>query len=344
MRSTTIRDVAEAAGVSPATVSRVFNHPGLVRGSTRLRVTDAANRLNFVANAWASSLSSKATKMIGVLIPTINYSIYSETLRAIQLAAEQIDYTVLVSSSEWSPDLEVKRIHKFIEQRVDGLILVGAERSHELYEKMQSHNIPFVIIWKLARGSGLPSVSFDNHKASAIAVDHLVDLGHRRIALIHGRTEITDRGRGRREGFEQRMKERGLGVDHDLIRESYLEFEEAQSAMRKLLMVKEPPTAVLAANDVLAIGAMKACQEAGLVVPEDISIVGCDSMSFGRYTTPPLTTIKIPVEEMGKRAVREIINVINDQPPAHAVELPLELLVRGSTGPAPAGQRAGRMP
>jgi LacI family transcriptional regulator, galactose operon repressor len=337
MRTATILDVAELAGVSAATVSRAFNNPRLVRPSTRARVMDAAERLNFVANAWASSLSSKVTKMIGVLIPTINYSIYSDTVAAIQTAADQQGYTLVVSSSEWSEEIEAKRIHKFIEQRVDGLVLIGAERSHDLYEKMRTHNIPFVIIWKLASNAGLPSVSFDNHKASAIVVDHFVALGHKRIALIHGSDSISDRGLGRREGFEQRMEQLGLPVDPGFIQESYLEFEDAQAAMRRLMEAKNPPTAVLAANDVLAIGAMKACQELGLTVPGDISIAGCDNMSFGQYTTPPLTTVKTPVQEMGSRAVREIIKAAGTQITAHAVELPLELLLRGSTGPVPVG-------
>jgi LacI family transcriptional regulator len=330
----TIRDIASEAGVSTATVSRVFNAPERVRERTREKVLAVANRYHFVSDGLAGSLASRRTHLLGVVIPTITNSIYAASTQAIQQAGQAAGYTVLVGISEFSMEREAELVHEFIERRVEGLILTGAEREPRVYDKITRNGLPFVITWRLARSWGLPSVSFDNHAAAAKVVDYLVSLGHRRIGLICGSTRLNDRARSRREGFERRMAAHGLEADPGLIFERNYEFVEARAAMHQALQNPSPPTAVFCASDVLAVGAMYECQQAGLDVPGEISIVGFDDMPITEYLTPQLTTVRVPAADMGRRATLELVKAIRGDNIGLGIELPTDLVIRGSTAPA----------
>jgi LacI family transcriptional regulator len=331
-RPMTIREVAREAGVSVATVSRVFNMPERVREATRERVRAVTDRHHFVTDGVARSLVSRRSRLLGVVIPTITNSIYAASTQAIQTTAEAAGYTVLVGVSEFSPAREAQIIHKFIERRVEGLILTGAEHEASVYDKIRHHSLPFVVTWKLARGQGLPSIAFDNHKAAARVVDYLVSLGHRRIALFCGRTALNDRARGRREGFEARMAEHGLAVLPDQEFECDFEFVEGRAAMHRLLEHATPPTAVFSANDILAIGAIYECRQMGVRVPEDVSIVGFDDLPIAQYVAPQLTTIRVPAADMGRRATEALLRAAQGEPLAHSIELPTDLVIRQSAG------------
>lgn len=332
----TIREIAREAGVSTATVSRVANQPEQVSRATREQVLAVIKRHHYVLDGIAVGLASRRSRLLGVIIPTITNSIYAASTHAVQKAAQEAGYTVLLAVSDFSPEQEAVQIHKLIERRVEGLILTGAERSRDAREKLKRNQVPYVIIWKLAHGAGVPTVSFDNHRAAALAVEHLIGLGHRRIALICGRTDVNDRARGRREGFEATLRAHGLPVDPDLIHERDFEFEDGRAAMHTLLRSKRPPTAVFCANDILAIGALYECREAGIDVPRDISIVGFDDLPIAQYTTPQLTTVRVPAAEMGKLATEALIMMIREGRRPRSTELPIELVQRGSTAQPPA--------
>jgi LacI family transcriptional regulator len=327
----TIREIAKEAGVSIATVSRVFNDPETVRPSMRTRVMQVIDRHHYVSDGLAGGLSSRRSRLIGLIIPTVTNSIYASSTQAIQKVAQDAGYTVLVGISDFIPEQETELIHQLIGRRVEGLILTGAERAPRVYEKLRRNGTPFVITWKLARGSGLPCVSFDNHRAAAAAVAHLVSLGHRRIGLICGQTAVNDRARGRREGFFSAMAKHGLPIDPSLVLERNFEFVEGRAAMRQMLLNPKPPTAVFCANDILAIGALAECPEQGYRVPEDISIIGFDDLPIAQYTTPQLTTIRVPASEMGRRAAEALLHAIRNGEQHIYFELPTELVVRGST-------------
>ena len=329
----TIHDIAREAGVSTATVSRVFNQPEKVSARTRDRVEAVIARHHYVSDGLARSLASKRSRTLGLVIPTIMNSIYASSTQAIQQAAQEAGYTVLVGISEFSTEDEALLVHRLLERRVQGMILTGKERDADLYEKIRRNRTPFVITWRVTREAALPSISFDNYQAARSAVSHLISLGHRRIGLICGRTDVNDRALDRRVAFEETMSAAGLDVDPSLIFERSFEFVDGRAAMHRMLAKDRPPTAVFCANDIQAIGAMYECQEAGIRVPEDMSIVGFDDLPIARYVSPQLTTIRVPAAEMGDRAARSIIDAIEAGEEVSPCELGTDLIVRGTTAP-----------
>lgn len=328
----TIREIAHEAGVSIATVSRVMNNPASVLPSTRLAVERVIERHGYLSHAIAVSLASSRSLSIGLVIPSITNSIYASSTQAIQGIAQSAGYTVLLGVSEFSPALEEKLIRQLLARRVDGLILTGGERHPTLYDLIDGHGIPFVVTWKLVEESSRrPSVSFDNYKGGCMAMQHLKDLGHRKIALICGRTEVNDRARERRRAYVDTMIEINGIADLAAIREADFEFDQGRVAMRELLLQDKSLTAVFCANDIQAIGALSECEDQGLRVPEDISIVGFDDLPVAQYTKPRLTTIRVPAQKMGELAATRLFDAIRTGAQAIGEQLPIDLIVRGST-------------
>lgn len=255
----TIREIAREAGVSIATVSRVINQPDTVAEDTRRAVSDVMDRHYYVSHGSAASLASQTSKTIGLIIPTITNSIYASSTQAIQRVAQRADYTVLLGVTEFDPVEEERLIRRLVERRVDGLILTGGERADRIYALLDKNSVPCVVTWKLTAGRDRPSVSFDNYRAGRLAMAHLLELGHRRIGLVCGRSAVNDRARERRRAYEDALQEAGLRIDHELIYERDFEFIEGRTAMHRMLETHEPPTAVFCANDIQAIGAMQEC-------------------------------------------------------------------------------------
>jgi LacI family transcriptional regulator len=325
--------------VTTPTCSRVANNPEQVSDRTREKVLAVIERHHYVLDGLAVGLASRRSSLLGLVIPTITNSIYAASTQAVQKAAQAAGYTVLLAVSEFSATQEAQQIRRLIERRVEGLILTGAERDKALYDKLERNHVPYVVTWKLARRSGMPAISFDNRRAAATATEHLIALGHRRIGLICGRSDVNDRARDRRDGFTATLRAHGLPVDPALVHERDFEFGEGRSAMHALLAQPKPPTAVFCANDIQAIGGLYECQRAGLAVPRDVSIVGFDDLPVAQYTNPQLTTIRVPAADMGRLAAETLIRMIREDRRPRTRELPIELVVRGST--APPRRRAG---
>ncbi len=329
----TIGHIAAEAGVSIATVSRALNRPDTVSDETRARVLAVIKRRHYVSDGFAVGLASRRSRLLGLVIPTITNSIYASSTQAIQRVAQGAGYTVLLGISDFEPEQEERLIDKLIGRRIEGLILTGERRSNAIFEKLERRAIPFVVTWKLTEDQRLPCVSFDNHGAARAAVEHLIGLGHRRIGLICGRSEVNDRAAARRRGFEAALAAHRIALDPAFVSERNFEFVEGRSAMHQMLQAREPPTGVFCANDIQAIGAMYECQEAGIRVPQRMSIVGFDDLPISRYTTPQLTTIRVPADEMGRRAAEMLLQAIEGERGALRVELPTDLVVRRSTAP-----------
>jgi LacI family transcriptional regulator len=330
----TIREIAHEAGVSIATVSRVLNQPETVASERREAVLAVVDRHHFVSHGPASSLASQKSRTIGLIIPTITNSIYASSTQAIQKVAQRAGYTVLLSVSEFDPSLEARLIRRLVERRVDGLILTGGNRSGQVYELLDKNQIPFIVTWKLTDGRDCPSVSFDNYHAGRLAIDHLLKLGHRRIGLICGRTDVNDRARERRRAYEESIREHGIAVESELIYERDFEFVEGRAAMQRMLETQQRPTAVFCANDIQAIGALQQCLDSGLSVPGDISIIGFDDLPVAQYVRPMLTTIHVPAQRMGHLAAERLLDKIVFRRELSTEELPVQLIIRQSTGPA----------
>jgi LacI family transcriptional regulator len=340
----TINEIAREAGVSTATVSRVFNQPKKVKKATLEKVSAVIERHHYVAHGLAGGLASRRSRLLGLVIPTVTNSIYGVSTQAIQQAAQQAGYTVLMGVSEFSEEREAALIHQLISRRVEGLILTGERRASAVYDKIIRNHCPFVITWKMTSSLERPSVSFNNFKAARAAVAHLLALGHRRIGLVCGRTDLNDRALQRKLAFEQTLREANIEPDPELMFERSFEFVEGHAAMRRMLQLDRPPTAVFCANDVQAIGALSECRDAGLDVPGDLSIVGFDDMPIAQYITPKLTTVRVPAEEMGDSAAKRLIAAIETNAPVLPLELSTDLVIRETSARRPTSKSRKRVP
>lgn len=332
LRSRTIKEIAREAGVSTATVSRVLNNPERVTPKRREAVLNVVERHDYVSHGMAGALAGARSMTIGVVIPTITNSIYAASTQAIQRLAQREHYGVLLGVSDFVPLEERRIIRHLIERRVDGLILTGGGRDPAIYRVIDRHNIPYVVTWRLDAAANCPCVSFDNYSASRMAMDHLLNLGHRRIGLICGRSAVNDRAFERRKAYEDALAEHSIAVDPTLIFERDFEFIEGRTAMQHMLAGIEPPTAVFAANDIQAVGALTECRAAGVDVPGRISIIGFDDLPLAEYTVPPLTTIRVPGQRMGQMAASRLFSMIRGESNPVSEVLPVEFVLRESTG------------
>ncbi|MFZ0134383.1 MAG: LacI family DNA-binding transcriptional regulator [Desulfobacterales bacterium] len=334
MAKLNMADIARLSGVSLATVSRAIHTPDKVRDETRSKVLDAIREHNYIYNAAAADLSRRHSKVIGLLIPTTRSPVFAETILAIQEYCQSAGYAVILGNTGYDAAVEKRLLQQFEERRVAGIILTGFTLACESeVADLRTHGIPHVVIWENLHDQDINSVGFDNFKTAQKMTAYLISLGHRRIGLIIGPYSKVGRVRKRWEGFNFAMEKRGLVVDPSLVVETEPTLENGEAAMSILLGLPEPPSAVFAASDVLAIGALKAARQAGLAVPEQVSIAGHDDIGFAAYTQPPLTTVRVKSYDIGRRAVEVLLDEIDSgkcRPRRHC--LAAELVVRGSCG------------
>jgi LacI family transcriptional regulator len=331
----TIHDVAKAVGVHPSTVSRVLN-PGtrhMVTGDMARRVTEAARALGYHRNALAHSLRTRRSSTIGVVIPDITNPVFPPILRGIEDALAAVGYTAIIANTDGAPDRDAMVLEHMLARRVDGLILATARRRDPVIDRCIAEDIPLVLINRsTGKDSTVPSVVNDDAAGIGLTVAHLAGLGHRRIAHVAGPQDLST-GLERQRGFLLAMKAAGLKADPKLIvvASAYNE-REGQRAMLSLLERKKRFTAVVAANDLLAIGCYDALASRGLVCPRDMSVTGFNDMPFVDKLSPPLTTVRIQHYEMGVQAAKILLERITD-PDSRRVDQCLEpsLVVRGST-------------
>jgi LacI family transcriptional regulator len=331
----TIRDVAQAAGVSVATVSRVANgstHDYPVRPQTRERVLEAIERLGYRPNDNARRLLLKRSGLIGIVVPDISNPYYPEVARGIEDVANANGFRVMFCSTDRMPDRASAYIEALLLKRVDGLVVVGGGDEIQLSETaVATYGTKVVFI-------GRPSPSFstvriDNVGAAQNATEHLLRLGHSRIGFISAGTSSTTVAE-RRRGYIQAIKATGAAVDEDLIVNG--DFSEAvgYSAAQQLLRLPDPPTAIFAANDRMALGAMAAVADLGLSVPGDVALVGFDDVPMSGFLRPALTTVSVEAQELGVRAMEVLVKDINGEgrPGRRRVRVETRLVVRDSCG------------
>ena len=320
------------AGVSLATVSRTIHSPHLVRKSTRERVIHAMEKVNYVYHAAAADLSRKRSSIIGVIIPTARSLVFSTTLQAIQEAAQQNNYSLVTGSSKYDMVTELRLLQQFKERRVAGIILTGfVFGQKDVIKELVKGGMACVVIWDKLDDPDLSYVGFDNFKATYKITEYLISLKHRRIGLIVGPYTKVERVNRRLEGFKAALKDYGLSYDPALVIEKEPTLVDGKEAMSRLLTTPERPTAVLAASDTLAVGALAAARDMRLRVPEDISLAGFDDIEIAAYCNPPLTTVNVPAYEIGQIAFKILLNLINDKS-SHVEQYCLDtsVIVRGS--------------
>ncbi|MGI4791673.1 MAG: LacI family DNA-binding transcriptional regulator [Janthinobacterium lividum] len=343
LKLATIKDVAQASGVSTATVSYVLNNgPKRVVPATRARVQAAIDKLQYYPSTMARGLGQKRLDCLGVVFPQPNPGLVSDSYFSaildgiIQIATERRQNVTLYTGLEWQG---VESLPAFRDRRVDGLLLVAVLTDSEMVPALTEAGLPFVLINGTSPDPRVSSVDIDNIEASGQAVRHLAELGHRRIALLGGQPNSPSSA-PRRAGFLQAMQELGLPVDDSLLLEGFYTREWGRKGMARLLSLPEPPTAVFAGGDGIAAGAYLACTDAGISIPHQMSIVGFDDAPYARELLPALTTVRHPLMKIGYTAATVLLDRLDkaadDVLSGEQVVLCGELVVRGSTAVPPA--------
>ncbi len=330
---TAARDVALLAGVSTATVSRALNNPEHVDPATLERVRDAMAKLRYVPHGVARSLRSQRSRMVGAIVPSFDYALYARTTSALQQTLSQHGYSVVLAEHHYDLAQELQVARHLIEHGVDAFVFVGVEHDPRLFALLEDYGRPFVLTWGVDPEGRRPCIGFDNRAAGQLMARHLVELGHRRFAMISAPLDGNDRGRERGAGIRAALAEAGLHLPETHVQYARITLASAQEAMERLLALPQRPTAVLATNDVLAVGAMVACRAAGVRIPQDVSIAGVDNTDLGATQTPGLTSVRTPIVEIGRAAAEQLIARMDGRDWVANQTLPFDLVFRGSTAP-----------
>jgi len=328
-----LQDVARLAGVSTATVSRVINGSATVSDDKRQAVQRACNELGYVLNAAARTLASRRSMTIGAVVPTLATETFSRPLAAFQQTVHEAGYTLLVASFGFDAQVELKEVQTMLEHGVDALMVVGRSHDPKMWDLIDRKRIPCVQAW--SQDSDRPSVGFDNVVVARQMVEHLLSLGHRKFAMIVNERSFNDRVGDRIAGTQARLAEEGLDLPAQWRVAADLTLESAIVAMQRLLRGPTRPTAVICANDLLAFGALLAAKNLGVRVPEDISVVGFNDFDYAKYMSPPLTTTRVELAQIGAYAGTYLLDALSGKAPEGPIETTTELIVRGSSGPAP---------
>ena len=334
----TMRDIAEATGVSQSTVSRVLSGTPTavpIAEATRKRVMETARTLGYRPNPLARGLRGAPTMLLGVIVRDITDPFFAGAIEAASLEANKRGYNVVLGHAHESAE-EAEALTSILEARhCDALLFLGDLRDRPgLIEELQNTSIPVVALWHGSRDSGIPTVSVDNKSGIAAVVDHLADLGHERLAFAGPRGRLGDITE-REDAFVATVHGHGLATPDEYRRDAANTYAGGAGALAGLMELAEPPTAIVAPTDVLAMGMLHAAHQRGLRVPEDLSITGFDDIPEAAYTVPALTTVRMPTGAMVLAAVDLAIGRDEVMGDFHPLLEP-DLVVRGSTGPAPA--------
>ncbi len=331
-RSATIREVARAAGVSVATVSRVLNEKGSVREDTTRAVRAAADRLRYVPHGGARSLITRRTNAIGVLLPDLFGEFFSEAIRGIDRAARPAGYQLLVSGSH-GDRAQAEAALRAMRGRVDGLVVMSPNVDGPILSANLPESWPVMLLNCAVDGAAFDSINIDNEGGAAAMVTHLVALGHRRIAHVTGPADNWD-ARERLRGYRRAVRARGVDSARELEVAGDFTEESGYRAARLVLGMKPLPTAIFAANDSMAIGLLSAFQETGVRVPGDVAVGGFDDIPIARFMTPPLSSVAVSIADLGARAMERLLTALEDprrHVPRHET-LPTRLVARLSSG------------
>jgi LacI family transcriptional regulator len=325
-----IKDVAAQAGVSVATVSRVLNNNPSVTEETRNRVYDAMAALNYRPNAVARSLRTEATKTLGLIIGDILNPFFTELARAVEDEAREAGYTVVIGNADERANQQDHYVRTLLEQRVDGLIICPTAEVTPLVEEVSRSGLPLVFLDRTLPGIDVPSVRADGTQAIMELIAHLRTLGHRRIAFISG-PGILSTGRERTQAFLAAAAREGLEIPEEYVQAGDFRAASGQALTSALLDLPEPPEAIFLGDNLMSLGALDEIRRRGLRIPDDIVLASFDDVPWFAHVDPPITAISQPTAELGRRAVRVILDALRGNP-AESVVLPATLVVRESCG------------
>jgi LacI family transcriptional regulator len=329
----TIKDVAKAAGVSVASVSRALNGRDNVTDETRHRILDVATKLRYRPNDAARSLITKRTQTIGAVLPDLHGEFFSELIRGIDVAARAQGLHLLVSSSHGDVD-EATAAIRAMQGRVDGLLVMSPHVDASFLHESLPEALPAVLMNAPQDRSRFPTLNLDNHGGAVAMTRHLLGRGHRRIAMIGGPAGNLDADE-RRRGWLDALGEASLARDALLLDGDFSE-ESGYAAGKRIVALAQRPDAVFAANDMMAVGCLIALVESGVRVPDDVALAGFDDVPIARYVTPQLTTVRVRIADLGRAAFNRLVAELEapGSLPVHNEVLPCEIVVRASSGDA----------
>ncbi|OPA75202.1 LacI family transcriptional regulator [Paenibacillus selenitireducens] len=327
----TIYDIAREAGVSIATVSKVMNQTGRISDKTRKHVLDIMKKSDYQPSVVASALTKKRTYTLGLLIPDLANPFFAEVARSIEDSAQLLGYNLVISSTDNELSKEERYVNVLRQKRVDGIILATGARSDSIVKQLLKQKLPIAVIAREMPSFVVDTVLVDDFLGGYLATSHLIELGHRRIAVIAEDLGVMS-SRERVRGYKQALEESGIAYEDRLVVVSPFHVQGGKETATELLRGPLKPTAIFACNDLLAIGVVQAVREQGMSVPQDVSVVGFDNTLLATIIDPSLTTVAQPIQEMGRQIVQLITQEIDGSKPnkQRLVLLP-ELVIRNST-------------
>jgi LacI family transcriptional regulator len=304
--------VAKAARVSPSTVSRSFNHPELVKPGTRVRIDAAVRKLGYIRNRAAQSIHGIRTATIGLIVPTIDHTIFAELVQNFSDTVEEDGFTILLATHGYSLKKEYGLVRKMLEHRVDGIALIGLAHDEDTYALIETQGIPSVLLWNHGPDARLPCIGSSNLAAGRLIASHVIAKGHRDVALLFPPIDDNDRAADRLTGVQQVLDANGVDVRPARRFETRYSIADAKEETARLFCASDKPDVIICGNDVLAWGAIHAATATGIAVPHDVSITGIGDFKGSRDIEPGLTTVRLPAREIGasggetlKRAITE---------------------------------------
>ena len=327
-----IKDVALRAQVSTTTVSHVVNHTRFVSDKVRAEVEAAIRELGYVPSAVARSLKSNTTKTIGMLIPNCSNPYFAEIVRSVEDHCFGAGYTLILCNTDDDPHRQGAYLQVLSEKRIDGMIIISTGEDKDLLRLLQGLPIPTVLLDREIEEVNCDLVETAHMQGGVMATEHLLGLGHRRIACLAGPADLNSSAQ-RIEGWRRALTDAGLGAElGDLLWHSDFSSQGGFTTMQSILALRPAPSAVFVCNDLMCIGALSAAHQAGVRVPQDLSLIGFDDIELAKFTSPTLTTIAQPKHRIGVAAVDMVLERIQDgRVQARQVILQPELIVRNST-------------
>lgn len=309
----TIYDVAREAGVSMATVSRVVNNNPNVKPQTRKKVFEAIERLGYRPNAVARGLASKKTTTVGVVIPDISNMNFAEVARGIEDIATMYHYNIILCNADKKKEKEIRVINTLLEKQVDGLLFMGGTVTDEHIQAFRTSSIPIVLCATTDENESIPAVDIDHELAAKDAVEKLIERGHRKIGMISGTLQDLSLGYARFQGYKRALEEAGIAFDENYVRAGNYKYESGIEAINYFLSLDDRPTAIFAATDEMAIGAIHAIQDAGYSVPDDISVISVDNSRMATMVRPQLSAVAQPMYDIGAVSMRLLTKLMNKE-------------------------------
>lgn len=310
-----IMTVARAAKVSASTVSRYFNHPDLLKPATRKRIDSAVRRTGYIRNRAAQTIHGIRSGTIGVLVPTLDHAIFAEVVQAFSDTVDKLGFTILLASHGYDQQREYAILRKFLEHRVDGVVLTGLDHDEAVFQLLEQQQIPSLSMWNYAPDATFPCIGADNELAGRLIAEHIVSLGHTRVACMFPPTRGNDRALARREIVFETLAKAQVIVPEPWRLTTVYSISASKRDTQDLFSKPDRPTALICGNDILATVALYAAKSVGLHVPDDISVVGIGDFKGSADIEPALTTVRLPAMRIGQEAAEVLAKAIVDQTP-----------------------------